>query len=111
MSEELVFSINRKGSSYCVDDTVNAIFGTFVNKCTDIVISEINADILDGLRITLFKNNQTITLEEGTDYSIDVSRGSGGWYEYIYTVFSKNFLDDGVYRLTLHTEDAAGNIS
>ena len=30
-------------------------------------------------------------------------------YEYTYTVYSANFADDGVYRLSFSSEDAAGN--
>ena len=37
--------------------------------------------------------------------------GNGAWYHYTYTVFAKNFADDGVYRLTFHSEDAAGNVA
>ena len=32
-------------------------------------------------------------------------------YHYTYMVFAKNFADDGVYRLTFHSEDAAGNVA
>ena len=72
---------------------------------------ETNTNELKNIKITLFKNNYTITLKEGVDYRIDVKGGNGQWYEYIYTIFAKNFADDGVYRLTFHSEDAAGNIA
>ena len=72
-------------------------------------MTETNPDALQNIRITLFKNNQTIILQEGTDYRIEVRGGNGQWYEYIYTVLAKNFADDGVYRLTFYSEDAAGN--
>lgn len=74
-------------------------------------MTETNPDALQNIRITLFKNNQTIILQEGTDYRIEVRDGNGQWYEYIYTVLAKNFADDGVYRLTFYSEDAAGNIA
>lgn len=74
-------------------------------------MTETNPDALQNIRITLFKNNQTIILQEGTDYRIEVRGGNGQWYEYIYTVLAKNFADDGVYRLTFYSEDAAGNIA
>ena len=57
------------------------------------------------------KNNETLTLKEGSDYRIDFVGGEAQWYCYTYTVFSKNFENDGVYRLAVHSEDAAGNIS
>ncbi len=74
-------------------------------------MTETNPDALQNIRITLFKNNQTIILQEGTDYRIEVRGGNGQWYEYIYTVLAKNFADDGVYRLTFYSEDAAGNVA
>ena len=74
-------------------------------------MTETNPDALQNICITLFKNNQTIILQEGTDYRIEVRGGNGQWYEYIYTVLAKNFADDGVYRLTFYSEDAAGNIA
>lgn len=74
-------------------------------------MTETNPDALQNIRITLFKNNQTIILQEGTDYRIEVRGGNGQWYEYIYTVLAKNFADDGVYRLTFYSEDAADNIA
>ena len=59
----------------------------------------------------MFKNNETIVLTEGQDYRIDVSGGAGRWYTYIYTIFAKNFMDDGAYRLAFHSEDVAGNVA
>lgn len=111
VSQDLCFSINRMGSSYALDSRVKEINGSFVVNSEDIVITEVNADRLEGLKITLFKNNQTITLVEGTDYRVDISRGDGGWYQYSYTILGKNFAEDGVYRIAVYTEDAAGNVS
>ena len=111
VAQDLCFSINRMGSSYALDSRVKEINGSFVVSSEDIVITEVNADRLEGLKITLFKNNQTITLVEGTDYRVDISRGDGGWYQYSYTILGKNFAEDGVYRIAVYTEDAAGNVS
>ena len=66
---------------------------------------------MKNIKITLFKNNETIILKEGIDYKIDVVGSNEQWYQYTYVVLAKNFTDDGVYRVALHSEDKAGNIA
>lgn len=107
----ILFSANRFGSTYALSAATEQLNGSYVQMPQDVVVTETNPDALQNIRITLFKNNQTIILQEGTDYRIEVRGGNGQWYEYIYTVLAKNFADDGVYRLTFYSEDAAGNIA
>lgn len=107
----ILFSVNRFGSTYALSAATEQLNGSYVQTPQDVVVTETNPDALQNIRITLFKNNQTIILQEGTDYRIEVRGGNGQWYEYIYTVMAKNFADDGVYRLTFYSEDAAGNIA
>lgn len=107
----ILFSVNRFGSTYALSAATEQLNGSYVQTPQDVVVTETNPDALQNIRITLFKNNQTIILQEGTDYRIEVRGGNGQWYEYIYTVLGKNFADDGVYRLTFYSEDAAGNIA
>ena len=106
----ILFSVNRFGSTYALSAATEQLNGSYVQTPQDVVVTETNPDALQNIRITLFKNNQTIILQEGTDYRIEVRGGNGQWYEYIYTVLAKNFADDGVYHLTFYSEDAAGNI-
>lgn len=108
-TQTLVFSVNRFGSTY--ETLTQGMNGLFVKEAQDLVVSEVNADALRNIKVTLFKNDKTITLNEGTDYSVEMAGGNGNWYQYTYTIFKKNFTDDGVYRLTIHSEDAAGNIA
>ncbi len=105
------FSVNRFGSTYLLSDATSALLGTYVTEATDLVITEINPDELSNIKITLFKNAETIVLTEGVDYSITVEGGDGGWYSYTYTIFASNFTDDGVYRIVIHSEDAAENVA
>ena len=107
----ILFSVNRFGSTYALSAATEQLNGSYVQTPQDVVVTETNPDALQNIRITLFKNNQTIILQEGMDYRIEVRGGNGQWYEYIYTVLAKNFADDGVYRLTFYSEDAAGNIA
>lgn len=109
--QTITFSVNRFGSNYTVSDSTKALNGTYVKEPQDVVITETNANALKDITITLFKNNETITLVEGEDYRIDVVGGNGQWYQYTYTIFAKNFADDGVYRISIHSKDAAGNVA
>lgn len=110
-SEEMVFSVNRFGSTYDMSEETRAINGNWAKEPIDIVITEINPNKLEDLKLTLFKNNETIVLEEGKDYKVTISGGEGEWYVYTYTVFAENFVDDGAYRLSFHSVDEAGNIA
>ena len=105
------FSVNRFGSAYEMDEAVQALNGSYVQTPQDIVITETNVDALTDIQITLFKNNETIILEKDKDFIIEEIAGEDGWYQYTYTIFANNFADDGVYRVSVRSEDAAGNVS
>ena len=111
-SEEVItFSVNRFGSTYALSEAAEKLNGTYVQTPIDVVITETNTDEIKNIKLTLFKNNETIVLNEGEDYAIELTGGDGQWYHYTYTIFANNFENDGVYRLTLHSEDAAGNVA
>lgn len=110
-TQSITFSVNRFGSTYALSQAAEMLKGTYVQEPLDVVVTETNPNALGNIKVTLFKNNETITLVEGTDYRIDVSGGNGQWYVYTYTVFADNFADDGVYRLTFYSEDEAGNVA
>lgn len=110
-TKEVSFSVNRFGSTYEFGDVAKRFNSSYVKDAEDVVITEVNANALKNIRLTLFKNNQTIVLTGGTDYRMDVTGGNGNWYRYVYTIFKKNFKDDGAYRLNIHSEDGAGNVA
>ncbi len=110
-TQKLNFSVNRFGSTYLFSTETTELNGSYAKTPVDIVVTEINPNKLKNIKITLFKNDKTITLNEHTGYKTDVSGGSNQWYKYKYTIFKNNFKDDGVYRLTIHSEDVAGNVA
>lgn len=110
-TKNINFSVNRFGSVYALSDATKTLNGSFVKEEKDVVISEVNANELSGIEVRIFKNGEEIVLKKDVDYKIDIKGGNGAWYEYTYTVFAKNFADDGVYRVTVYSEDAAGNIA
>lgn len=105
----ITFSVNRFGSSYALNKEAEKLNGTYVKEPVDVVITETNADELSNIKITLFRDGETKVLEEGDDYKIEVAGGNGHWYHYTYTVYAKNFDADGVYSLTVESDDKAGN--
>lgn len=110
-TETINFSVNRFGSTYGISEATEKLNGTYVKKPIDVVVTETNTNELKNIKITLFKNNETLVLKEGEDYKIKVEGGNGTWYHYTYTVDAKNFTEDGVYGLTFHSEDEAGNVA
>lgn len=108
-TETIVFSVNRFGSTYILSEETEKLNGTYTDMPIDLVITEVNADELSNIVVTLFKNNEPIVLAEGSDYTIDVDGGDDEWYLYTYTIFAKNFVDDAVYSITIESDDAAGN--
>lgn len=105
----ITFSVNRFGSTYALSEAAEKLNGTYVKEPVDVVITETNADELSNIKVTLFKDGETKVLAEGTDYKIDVAGGNGQWYHYTYTIYAKNFDADGVYSLTVESDDKAGN--
>ena len=108
---EIMFSVNRFGSTYTFSDSTRALLGKFIRDEEDIVITEINPNELTEFELTLFKNNETIVLERDKDYSVNMDGTDGSWYSYTYTIFKENFADDGVYRISVYSKDMARNTS
>lgn len=103
------FSVNRFGSTYALDSETEKLNNTYIKEPVDVVFRETNTDVLSNIKITLFKDGETKVLSENTDYKIQVVGGNGRWYHYTYTIMAKNFKEDGVYSITVESQDKAGN--
>ncbi len=110
-SETIRFSVNRFGSTYECSDETKALAGSYVKKAPDIVVTETNALKLATNQVTLFKDNHSATLKEGVDYSLEQDGEDGRFYQYAYRIFSANFTEDGLYRLSISSQDSAGRVS
>lgn len=107
---QVVFSVNRFGSTYMIaDETQPLLDNYYTNTPQDLHVIEINVDSQVSNRVTTSLNGEVNTLQEGTDYT--VAESVPGWHQYDYTILAANFTTEGIYDVTLSSEDEAGNTS
>lgn len=112
---EVTFSVNRFGSVYTFDSDTDGLVGEegayYTNEKQDIVVTETNVDTLGFREITCNYNGELSRLAEGEDYTVSKSGFDGGWKQYTYTIGKELFEGEGVYALTIYSEDEATNRS
>lgn len=114
-----MFSVNRFGSTFMVDDNTNELLDKYyTNKSQDIKLIQINAAEIEDSRITMTKDGVSEDLVAGTDYEETKSapsnvkgdsKTSTNWYECVYDIDEANFGEDGEYSITVYTGDSAEN--
>lgn len=112
-TQTIQFSVNRFGSVYVFDDSLKKIDGKYVQKETDVAVTETNVDRLkhDSINVKMTKNGTPSDLVEGKDYTVSESGGGGSWSQYKYVIKKELFSGDGKYTVAIYSEDAAGNIN
>lgn len=113
--EEMVFSVNRFGSVYTLDERTNLLAGNrgiyYTSEEQELVVTETNVDTLVCKEITCNRDGALRTLTEGEDYTVRESGTDESWKQYEYTIFKNNFEEEGIYVLTIYSEDQARNAS
>ena len=116
--KKVTFSVNRFGSTYIAYDqsTAALLASGYGKQAPTLCIQEINPNAITNNRIVLSVGSDTITLEEGKDYTVEKTTGKDNWNGAIYTIFSENFVKDGKlaegdYEITLYSEDGALNVN
>lgn len=105
-SRELVFSVNRFGSSYEFGNP--DMLGKYLNKATDIQISETNVDQLnkDQIQIIVTKDGREVVVPENliAIYEKEVN----GKFVYTYSVNKGAFSEDGTYVIQVYSKASDG---
>lgn len=113
--EEVLFSVNRFGSVYTLDERTNLLAGErgvyYTNQEPELVVTETNVDTLVFREITCNRNGTLCTLTEGKDYTVQTGGTDESWKQYVYTIHKSNFKEEGIYVLTIYSEDRARNAS
>ena len=109
--EQLIFSVNRFGSVYVISDaTKELIDNYYTNKPVDVVITEINVDELTYKDVTVSRDGDVRELSADSDYTVSAQGNEVSWKSFTYTIPADNFAIDGVYSVTVYSEDRATNI-
>lgn len=109
--ETIVYSVNRFGSVYTLQEEAQKVAGSYVKSSQAISIVETNADEINAgdVKVKLTKNGQAAQLTEGKDYTRTESESEGSWKQYTYTISEDNFKEDGIYMVSISSKDRAGN--
>lgn len=114
-SESVTFTVNRFGSVYAFNDYLVGLQKQYVREITgDLVITEYNPDqLVEGsVKIEITRDGtplQNVKYTVSPTVNNTVAIGESGWYQYVYTISKENFEKDGVYKINVSSEDAAGN--
>ena len=116
--ETVVFSVNRFGSVYTYDKYLSDLIsdgGRAVKVLDkDITVLEFNPDQIDKgqVKVSITRDGKPL---DKVIFSFEPVKntkkgiGESGWYEYKYVISKDNFKEDGIYKVTISSVDAAGN--
>lgn len=112
---ELIFSVNRFGSVYELEEDTAKLAGPGGSRYAatepELVITEYNPDFLDYYQITCNREGETAELQKGRDYQVEEAGARDTWKTYRYRIGKENFQKEGIYVVTLYSEDRAKNAS
>lgn len=112
---ELTFSVNRFGSAYELEENTALLAGPgglrYASEEPELMITEYNPDFLDYYQVTSSREGEIRELREGRDYQVEKTGTKDTWKTYRYRIGKENFEKEGIYLVTLYSEDQAKNTS
>ena len=104
--QQVKFSVNRRGSSFEVDDTVIELTERYYiyGVESDVEIREVNTDLIEDYAVRL---NGTM-LQEGKDFTTDAVIAEDAWSIRRYVVKKEVFAKEGEYHLVVESRDKTG---
>lgn len=112
--KEIMFSVNRYGSVFVLDDDTKDWLMTdggytYIREEKEVGIREINVDNIESRSITVNCDGELASLKENTDFTVKTSGSEAQWKEAHYTIAKENFAKEGNYTVILNTQDEAQN--
>lgn len=114
--ETVLFSVNRYGSVYVLDEATAGWLSTdpendytYINQEREIGVQEYNVDDIEEYGIAVNRDGELAQLQEGTDFTVTRSGSDVQWKVYHYIMNAENFADEGNYTVTLSSRDMAAN--
>ena len=108
--KEIKYSVNRFGSVYVLGDgTLGMIDSYYVTKPQNVVITEINVDELTYKEVSITYDGSVKDLSSGKDYTTTDTVNKNSWHSISYTINASNFRNDGLYSVSVYSEDKASN--
>ncbi len=110
--QTVMFSVNRFGSVYVLDDATKKLVDEndgYTNEEQKIGIREINVDLLEESDVSISRDGEMKKLKADDDYTVKRSGDENTWKEYYYQLDKENFEEEGAYNVTIFSKDRAEN--
>ena len=101
------FTVNRFGSVFVFDDAIKNVSGKYLQSIDkDLFVTVYNPGEITECRIDVTRDGKPVQYDE------DIRKiKKDGWNAYLCNIINKIFIEDGLYKVKIITEDTAGNIS
>ena len=113
VEQELLFSVNRKGSVYTFSEETKALLNAIVMEPSDIVITETNVDEIALESVTIvatIEGGESLQLEKDKHFTVKTVT-NGQWKQYVYTIKKENFTAEGKYVLEIMSKDKTSRVN
>lgn len=111
--ESILFSVNRYGSVYVLDDDTKDWLSTkdytYINEEKEVGVVEYNVDTIKESQITVNRDGELTNLKAKEDYKVTSAGTETQWKENHYVLDADNFETEGNYSVIFSTQDEAGN--